>query len=346
MNFKSDNVVGVCPEIMQAVMDANHGDQSSYGADEYSLKLKKVFSDVFEKDVDVYLTSTGTASNSLALSSLVSPHQAIYCHQDAHLNTDECGAPEFYTGGAKLISIDGENGKMNLPALKKAIQVGLSLRPHTSQPGCVSLTQSTEWGTVYSLEELRRFHELAQEYHLQMHMDGARFANSLVSLNCTPADLTWKSGIDILSFGATKNGAMAGEAVVIFNHKYANDFDYLQKRAGQLMSKTRFFASQFLAYFKNDLWLKNAAHANKMAQALAALFKQHGFPIQCPVEANEIFVELPSFLADKLLKQGHFFYEWGCPGSNVYRFVTSCFTTLQEIESFGCDLGELNPDKK
>lgn len=341
MNFKSDNIVGVHPKIMQGILDANHGNQASYGNDFYSQELTKVFSSVFETNVSVYLTSTGTAANSLGLSALVSPFEAVFCHKEAHIHTDEANAPELFTGGAKLVTVDGKNGKMDLASLEKAIQTCLSLRPHSAKPGCVSLTQTTECGTVYSLDELEGIKEIAHKYHLPVHMDGARFAGSLIHLGCTPAQATWKKGVDVMSFGATKNGALAGEAIVFFNQKYANNFDYAHKRGGQLMSKMRFFSSQFLAYFKDDLWLENARHANAMALKLAQIFSNFHFEFEYPVQSNEVFVRFPVNVAAFLQEKDAGFYEWAFPGSGIYRFVTSCFTKDEDLNEMHNALSEI-----
>jgi threonine aldolase len=333
MNFKSDNIVGVHPQIMDAIVQANNGVEPSYGNDSYSKALTATFSEIFEKPVTVYLASSGTAANCLALSAISAPYGAIYCHGHAHINVDEGGAPELFTGGAKLIPVPGDHGKIDPKALKDMIETAQSMRPHTSKPSCISLSQATESGTTYSLTELIAITDVAKAYGLPVHMDGARFANSLVHLGVTPAEATWKAGIDVMSFGATKNGAMSAEAIVFFNSDYANDFDYRQKRAGQMMSKMRFFACQFLAYFRDDLWLQNAAIANNAATALGNLFKKYNFKIEHPVEANEVFVHLPSALADMLLEKSGGFYEWGTPGCGLYRFVTSCFTTAADIET-------------
>lgn len=334
MQFKSDNIVGVHPQIMQAIISANIGAEASYGNDSYTKLLKAKLSEVFEKDVIIYLTSTGTAANSLALSALTPTHGVIYSHINAHVNTDECGAPEFFSDGAKLVSLQGDNCKINANNLRTAIESAISMRPHTSKPGCITITQATEHGTIYQLAELKEISNIAKEFELPIHMDGARFANSLVTLGCTPAELTWKSGIDVLSFGATKNGALAAEAVIFFNHKYANDFDYKQKRAGQLFSKMRFFSAQFLAYFEDNLWLKNAMHANNSAIELEAIFRKYNLKIDYPVEANEIFVRLHHKLAEHLYNNNASFYEWEKTSNgteSLYRFVTSFLTSKEHL---------------
>jgi threonine aldolase len=338
MNFKSDHIIGISPEIMQAIVEANQGTQNSYGQDEYSSQLTKVFSDVFEKDVSVYLTSTGTAANSLGLSALVKPFESIYAHKDAHIYNDECNAPTLFTGGAKIVALDGKNGKIDTNLLKEAIENDLTSGPHVSKPGCISLTQGTEWGTVYSLEELSKIKGISQKYDLPIHMDGARFTGSLVHLGVTPAEMTWKMGVDVMSFGATKNGAMSAEAVVFFNKDYAKNFDYLQKRSGQLMPKMRFFACQFLAHFKDDLWIKNARHSNKMAQDLFKIFQNFGFESLYPIDINEIFIALSPSLMQSLEESGAGFHQWN---KNICRFVTSAFTTSEDLESFKKVLGKL-----
>ncbi len=339
IDFRSDNVVTVHPAIMESLLQANHATQSSYGTDDYSLRLSEVLADLFATEVSVYLTNTGTAANSLSLSALVNAYETVYCHHHAHIQTDECGAPELYTGGAKLTLIDGADGKLCVDKLQQAYNAAQASAPHSMRPGCISITQATEHGTVYSLDELARLNAFAQTHHLPIHMDGARFANSLVSLGCTPAQLTWQSGIDVLSLGATKNGAMAAEAVVFFNQHYAQHFAYLHKRAGQLMSKTRFFASQLLAYFKDGLWLSNAAHANSMATQLALLFKSHGLPLAYPTQANAVFVYLSPAVAAHLRQDDIHFYTWDESTPNtLYRFVTAFTTTTTDLATLARSL--------
>lgn len=332
MNFKSDNVVPVSHQIMQALIDSNEHCEPSYGNDHYSKRLTQKFSEFFEKDVVVYLTSTGTAANSLALSALVNPYEAIFCASTAHIQHDECNSPELYTSGAKLITVDGKNAKIDPTLLEESIQSCLGLRPHKSKPGCISLTQATECGTVYSLDELNALHDIAKRYALPIHMDGARFANALVHLGCSPSQATWKRGVNVLSFGATKNGAMAAEAVIFFEPSYAKDFDYRHKRAGQLMSKMRYFAVQFLAYLEDDLWRTNAYHANTMAMKLLRVFQKHSIISPFPVEANEVFVFLNPTQIQHLEKSNCGFYEWD-QTSGLCRFVTSFMTSQDDIDN-------------
>lgn len=333
MNFKSDNVAAANPEIIEAIAAANVGYQPSYGADEYSAKLQEKLSEVFECKVAVYLTSTGTAANSLALAALVEPYHAIFCTQDAHVNTDECGAPELFTAGAHLVPLPSIHGKMQPEDLRAAILRQVGMRPHHQQPGAITLTQATECGTIYTLEEIQELTTLARECGLGVHMDGARFANALVALGCSPAEMTWKAGVDILSFGATKNGAICAEAIVFFNLDLAKNFDLIHKRGAQLISKARFFSCQFLAHLEKDLWLQNAKSANASTQALANTLKTHKIAIQHPTQANEIFCVLPPELAKHLRSQGASFYDWGGLADH-YRLVTSWQTKPEDIARF------------
>ncbi len=343
MNFKSDNYAGVCPEIMKAIEAANIGHAAAYGADDYSIRLKAKMAEIFEYDVTIFLTSTGTSANGLALSAITPSHGTIYCHSHAHINTDECGAPELFTG-AKLNAIGGDASKIDVRLLEQKIVLDKDLRPHASKPSAISITQLTEGGTAYSLDELMAIKACAEKHELFFHIDGARFANALITIGCTPAQMTWKSGIDVLSFGATKNGAMMAEMVVFFNQKLALDFDYKHKRAGQLMSKTRFQAAQFLAYLENDLWLRNARHANTMAKRLAEILSTiSSASINHDVQGNEIFVNMPDTIADILAQKGAHFYRWG---ENYYRFVTSWATSSDDMKMFEMMVGEFNRQKK
>ena len=269
----------------------------------------------------------------------------IYSHASAHVNTDECGAPELFTSGAKIIPLRGDNYKIDINHLRQHIESSLSMRPHTSKPGCITLSQATECGSIYSLDELRAIAEVAKHHNLPIHMDGARFTNSLITLGCSPAEATWKSGIDVLSFGATKNGAMAAEAVIFFNKKYTQDMDYKQKRAGQLFSKMRFLACQFLAYFEHDLWLKNATHANAMALNLVEIFEKHQLKVEYKVEANEVFVRMKVNLAEYLQQNNGSFYEWEGPNHNgeaLYRFVTSFLSKKEDLNQLDEHLKNFN----
>ncbi|GAA6619401.1 threonine aldolase family protein [Scytonema sp. NUACC26] len=332
MNFCSDNVVGASPEIMAALVECNYGVAMPYGNDDRSLYLNNLFSELFETEVLVFPVATGTAANALALSVMSTPYGAIYCHHESHINCDECGAPEFFTGGAKLITLQGEHGKINTKDLADAIaRAGIGIVHHV-QPAAVSLSQATEAGTTYSIQEVAQIAKVAHSHELPLHMDGARFANAVATLECTPADITWRAGVDVLSFGATKNGALAAEAVVFFNRKLAHTFSYRRKRSGHLFSKMQFLSVQLEAYVKNKLWLKNATHANQMAKNLAEKLTQLPRITLChPVEINEIFVQMPEQVIINLLADGFQFYRWYDEDSTTVRLVTAFNTEEKDI---------------
>jgi threonine aldolase len=337
-NFKSDNVTPACDAIMAAVQDANAGSVASYGGDDYTLELQKVASRVFDTEVAIFPVTTGTAANALALSQLAPPYGAVYCHEAAHIVTDECGAPEFFTGGAKLLGLPAADGKIKPEQLANAIAFADDMGVHHVKPGAVSLTQATEWGTVYRLSEIAALTAMARLHGLPVHMDGARFANALVNLDCTPAEATWKCGIDVLSLGATKNGALCAEAVVFFDPSRAQEFERRRKRAGHLWSKMRFLSAQLLAYFQHGLWLDNARHANAMAAALSmGLSSIGGASLAQSVDANEVFVVLPERVVAALEQQGFGFYRWplhAAPNGVAIRLVTSYATPRAHVDEF------------
>lgn len=332
MNFCSDNVTGIAPEILAALTEANHGAAMPYGQDELTAQVEQRFAAIFEHDVTVALVSVGSAANALALAQMVPPHGAIYCHAEAHIHCDECGAPEFYTHGAKLLPLPGDQGRIAPATLQTAIEgAGLGVVHHV-QPAALSLTNATEAGTLYTPAQVQELAAIAHQQGLSVHMDGARFANAVVGAGCTPAAITWQAGVDVLSFGATKNGAMAAEAVVFFKPELAAQWAYRRKRAGHLWSKMRFLAAQWLAYFEDDLWLRNAQHANAMAQRLAeGLGSLPGVRLLQPVEANELFVAMPTPMVQALEAAGFRFYHWS-PGS--YRLVMAFNTNPADIEHF------------
>ena len=265
--FASDNISSACPEVMEALAKANEANSPSYGEDPWTHDLSVRLREIFETPVTVFPVTTGTAANALALSTLTPAFGKIFCHELAHINTDECGAPELFTGGAKLIDMPGANGRITAQALEETIYGAGNV--HHAQPASVSITQACESGTVYSIEEIEAIATVAHSHNLSMHMDGARFANALVTLGVTPAQMTWQAGIDVLSFGGTKNGCLTAEAVVFFKPELVGDFPFLQKRAGQLLSKSRFISSQFMGYLADDVWMRNARQANAMAQRLS-----------------------------------------------------------------------------
>jgi len=343
--FASDNSFGVRDEMIEALARANHGPAMGYGGDRLTKSVERRFAEVFETEVSVFMVATGTAANALSLAAVAPPYGAVFCHEEAHIMVDECGAPEFYTGGAKLIGIAGADGKISADALKVALATLVPGNQHHVQPAAVSLTQATEVGTVYTTDEIASVCEIARSNDLAVHMDGARFANALVSGNVSPADLTWRAGVDILSFGATKNGAFAAEAIIVFSRAAADDLMYRRKRAGHLLSKSRFVAAQFGAYFADDLWLRLARHANGEAARLASAVRAiEGVRLGWPVEANEIFLIVPAGAHQALVEAGAVYHPWpGAgpagdnavrPGEILIRLVTSFATTDDDVERF------------
>ena len=332
VKFASDNVAGACPEVLNAILKANEGDSAPYGNDSVSTDLQNKFSEIFEKEVIVFPTASGTAANALALATMTPSFGNIYCHKLSHINTDECGAPEFYTGGGKLVTLHGNKGKIIPEELDEAIG-GKGIVHHT-QPSSVSITQVCETGVVYQLDEIKKISEITHKHNLSTHMDGARFANALISLNCTPAEMTWKSGIDVLSFGATKNGCLAAEAIVFFKKELVGNIAYLMKRAGHLLSKMRFVSAQLDAYISNDVWLKNAKHANDMGQKLSeGLAKHNSIEIAYPTEANEVFAKFPRHMIEHLNSEGYKMNEDELDGKAV-RLVAAWNTKISDVESF------------
>ena len=332
VKFASDNVAGACPEVLDAILKANEGDSTPYGNDQVSTNLQDKFSDIFEKEVVVFPIASGTAANALALATMTPSFGNVYCHKLSHINTDECGAPEFYTGGGKLVTLQGNKGKIIAEELDESIG-GKGIVHHT-QPSSVSITQVCETGEVYQLDEIKKISEVTHKHNLNMHMDGARFANALISLNCTPAEMTWKSGIDVLSFGATKNGCLAAEAIIFFKKELVGNIAYLMKRAGHLLSKMRFVSAQLDAYITNDVWLKNAKHANEMGQKLSVgLAKLNSIEIAYPTEANEVFAKFPRHIIEHLNSEGYKMNEDELDGKAV-RLVTAWNTKTSDVENF------------
>ena len=310
MNFASDNVYGVDLRILEALARANHDTAASYAGDSLTLKSEERLSEIFETPVRAFLVTTGTAANGLALSAIAPGYGAIICHREAHISCDECNAPEFFTGGAKILGLHGPGGKLTPAAIAKTLN-GFIRGEHDPKPRGVSITNATELGTVYAPSEVKAISDLIRPSGLKLHMDGARFANAVAGLGCTPAELTWKSGVDVMSFGATKNGAMMLEAVVFFDLALAVDFGYRRMRAGQLVSKGRYLAAQMLAYLYDGLWLENACRANALAQKLASGLRPfRSIRIPHPVQANEVFAIIPRSLNERLLAAGARFHDW------------------------------------
>ncbi len=335
-SFASDNVAPVAPEVMAALLQANTGSVHSYGDDPWTARLQRLACEIFETELAIYPVATGTAANALALATLAPPFGAVYCHAEAHVNTDECGAPEFYSGGAKLIGLHSPDGKISAAQLTAPVAHAREMGVHHVLPAAVSLSQASEWGTVYSRTELAALSGSAHELGLKVHMDGARFANAIAHLGCTPAEGSWRSGIDVLSFGATKNGALAAEAVIFFHPQLAHDFELRRKRAGQLWSKHRYLSAQLVACLENGLWLRHARHANALATQLAAGLQQRGLALLQPVQANEVFAAMPATMITALHAAGFEFHEWPAPPAQplpVVRLVTAYDMGVADIEA-------------
>ena len=336
MRFASDNWAGAAPEIIDAIAAANGGATPAYGGDPVTARAADRLRTVFGVDCAAYFVATGSAANSLALATLCPPYGMIACHEAAHIQMDECGAPEFYTGGAKLLPIPGANGKLTPQGVTGALAGFPERPPHGMPAAALSITQGTECGTLYTSREIAALCEAAGA--LKVHMDGARFANA-VAAGLDPADTTWRAGVDVLSFGATKNGCLAAEAVVFFNPEDAADFEFRRKRAGHLISKGRFIAAQFDAWLTDGLWLRLATDANRMAKRLSeGLAAIDGVEISYPTEINEVFVVFPEGVADALREAGAAFYPWVTPGDvaggRMQRLITSFDTTADEIDAF------------
>ena len=325
MRFFSDNAAPVCPEVMAAIAAANSVD-TAYDGDALSRSLDGAFSDLFGTDVAALWVASGTAANSLALASLVQPHQAVVCHAEAHIQGDEGGAPEFFTGGAKLFLAEGAGAKLSTEAIAGLLD-GTRKDYHQAQPAAISITNATEYGLVYNPDEVAAIGDLAKARGLGLHMDGARFANAVASLGCSPADVTWRAGVDALSFGFVKNGGMFAEALIFFRPDLAHATRYRRKRAGHLLSKGRFAAAQILAMLKDDVWLRNAHASNAAAARIANAAPGR---LLHAVEANEVFLRLTEADAAALRAQGFDFYDWS-PG--VARLVTSWNQPVDEVEA-------------
>jgi threonine aldolase len=336
--FASDNWAGVCPEAWSALADANAGHAPSYGGDDWTAAAVKAVQSVFETDCDVFFVFNGTAANSLALSALCGGTDAIVCHASAHINVDECGAPGFFSGGAKLLTADTPNAKVTTDAVER-----LAVTPHdvhSARPRALSLTQATELGTLYTPLEMWELAECAHGLGMHVHVDGARFANAVAALGCAPADIAWRAGVDALSFGGTKNGLPFGEAVVFFDHALAEEFGRRRMQGGQLASKMRYLAAPWLGVLRNDVWLKHAAHANAMARRLAEGLAV--VPVArplAPTEANGVFVDLPLPVIAGLRERGWHFYAF--VGDTGIRLMCAWDTPPSAIDTFIADVRAL-----
>lgn len=338
MQFASDNTGPVHPAVMDALVAANTGHMPSYGADAITAQVTAQIREIFEApDAAVHLVATGTAANALALACLAQPWQTVFCARHAHIQEDECGAPEFFTHGAKLTLVDGAKGRMDPDALDRAIATEQARGVHGVQRGPVSITQATELGTIHDLRALRALTDVARSHGLAVHMDGARFANALVRLGCAPAEMTWKAGIDVVSFGGTKNGLMGVEAVVMFDPAKAWELELRRKRAAHLFSKHRFLAAQMAAYLDGGLWLDLAARANGQADRLAAGLAARGIATLAPVQANMIFARLPRDADARLRAAGADYIQWDAPdddGTITARLVCDWSTDDASIDRF------------
>src|SRR5947209_7423264 len=338
MYFASDNTAGIAPEILAAIGKANSGYALGYGNDEWTKRVEARFAEIFEREVAVFLVPTGTAANALAIAHLSPPWGAVLCHADSHIATDECGAPEFFGGGLKLIGLKGEGAKVSAETLRTALGGGQWGGPHHVSPGVLSLSQATECGTIYRVVETKALADVAHKHGMTVHMDGARLGNALARMNVSPAEVTWKAGVDALSFGATKGGAMGAEAVIFFDPKRGAEMQSRRKRGGALASKHRFIAAQMEAFLAGDLWMRLARHANAMADALAAGLIAAGCKPVWPVEANEIFAPITAEMDKRLKAAGAMYYPWPGEGLSkdriLVRLVTSFQTTRDDVEKF------------
>lgn len=349
MHFSSDNWAGAHPAIAKRLLEASEGFASAYGTSALDKAVDQRFSEVFEKDVAVFFVGTGTAANSLALASVTKPGGLTFCHHEAHIHTDECGAPGFFAHGARLHPVAGDNAKVDPAALAAAIARFPEGGVHFGQAAAVSITQATEFGTVYRLDEIDAVSDVARDKGLPLHMDGARFANALAALGCSPAEMTWKRGVDILSFGGTKNGCWMAEALIFFDRDMAREMPYLRKRSAQLFSKSRFIAAQFDAYFENGLWLELAGHANAMADRLREGLKRSASCRNAwETQANEVFAVMPKTTMEAAFAAGATFYDWPVPADQpdlagphevLVRLVTSFATTEAQVDQLLHHLG-------
>ena len=335
-NFFSDNCAGICPEALEALLAANVGHAPSYGDDSWTSEATKAIRDLFETNCEVFFVFNGTASNALTLAAMCQSYHSILCHELAHTETGECGAPDFFGGGSRLQLVGGVHGKMDPVSLEAVATQRNDV--HAPKPRALSLTQATETGTVYSLEELRRLTDMARRLGLRVHMDGARFANAVAFLGVKPKELTWQAGVDALSFGGTKNGMAVGDAVVFFNSELAREFEYRRKQGGQLASKMRFLAASWTHLLRDGAWLRHARHANEMARRLEmALPVLPVIKIVHPCETNGVFVSMPPALMEGLRARGWEFHD--TPDS--CRLMCSWDTTEQDVDAFADDIRSL-----
>jgi threonine aldolase len=337
-HFASDNYAGNCPEAWAALAEANLGHAPGYGDDAWTQKAADLIREIFETHCDVFFVFNGTAANSLSLASMCQSYHSILCHEIAHIEADECGAPEFFSNGTKVLLMPGANGKVLPAEIERMVKKRTDI--HYPKPRAVSLTQATELGTVYSPDEIKAIWAKAKSLGLRIHMDGARFANAVASLGVTPKEITWQAGVDVLCFGGTKNGIHVGEAVVFFNRELAREFDYRCKQGGQLASKMRFISAPWVGMLKDGVWLRHAAHANKMAEYLESKLRPLSqIKILFPRQANAVFAELPQAAIDGLRAKGWKFYTF--IGQGGCRLMCAWDTTESDVDQFATDLESL-----
>ncbi len=337
-DLASDNTAGICPEAWATLQEANADAAASYGDDRWTRRVSELVREIFETDCESFFVFNGTAANSLALAQLCRSYHSVICHEYSHIESDECGGPEFFSGGSKLLPTPGANGKLDLAIVEAMLLKQREL--HSPKPRVISLTQSTELGTAYTRDEISAVAEFARARSMFVHMDGARFANAVASLGCSPQEITWRAGVDVLTFGGTKNGTGGGELVVFFKKELAQEFDYRAKQAGQLASKMRFIAAPWAGLLSDGVWLKNARRANASAQKLAAKLQEvAGLPSAFPRQANAVFLQMPELLVRQLHERGWHFYKFIEP--DVYRVMCSWALSDNVIEDFIADVKTL-----
>ena len=335
--FASDNTSGMCPEALDAILESNHGSAPPYGDDPWTCRASDLMRDLFEVDCDVFFTFNGTAANSLALASLCQSYHSVIAHELAHVETDECGGPEFFSNGTKLLLVPGQNGCLDPDQVTRLVKRRSDV--HFPKAKVLSITQSTEVGTVYTPNLLDRLQETVRRLDLNLHMDGARFSNAVASLEIAPKEMTWKRGVDVLCLGGTKNGMAVGECVVFFRKELSNEFEYRCKQAGQLASKMRYLAAPWVGLLQDGAWLRNAKHANRMATKLSKGLAELGLELVAPVQSNAVFVDFPPSVAGGMRARGWIFYDF--IGVGTSRLMCSWATTEEEVTQFLADVGAL-----
>jgi threonine aldolase len=335
-HFASDNYSGICPEAFAAMTEANQQHEVSYGNDRWTEKASNLIREIFETDCEVFFVFNGTSANSLSLASMCQSYHSVLCHELAHVEVAECGAPEFFANGSKVLLLEGEHAKVDGKMIERAVKKRTDI--HYPKPRVLSLTQPTELGTVYSVEELKALTDIAQHFHLRVQMDGARYANAVASLGVTPKEISWKAGVDVLCFGGTKNGIAVGEAVVFFNRELAKEFDYRCKQGGQLASKMRYLSAPWVGVLQDGAWLRYAGHSNAMAKRLeSALRKIPSVKIVHPVQTNAVFATIPDKIVNGMYERGWKFYTHvGSQGEA--RLMCSWDTTPEDVDEFAADL--------